>query len=71
MVYLDKGSFAGSELVIVRPTSNFRVEDSDEVSRGRLSIVLDDFSDFGKEGFDVFPGGFHDDFSMVLADSLS
>src|SRR5258708_23053808 len=72
VVYLDKGLFAGDVRVIVGPAPDLGVEDGYGVSRRDLSIGLDDFSNVGQEGFDVFGRGFDQDFAVVvLADVLS
>src|SRR5690349_17105326 len=71
MIHFDKGALARGVLMIVGPAPDFGIEDSYQVSGGRLRIASNDFSDFGQEGFDILPRGFGNDLPMILADSLS
>ncbi len=55
MINFDKGALARSILMIVRPASNFGIEDGYQMTSGGLRIASDDLSDFRQKGFDILP----------------
>ena len=58
-------------LMIVRPTPDFGIEDGYQVSSRCLSVVFDNFPDVSEKGLDVFPRGFTEHSTVVLADILT
>ena len=57
--------------MIVRPTTNDRVEERDEFTGCHLLVVFDDFPDFGQKPFDVFLGRLDEEFAIVLTNVLT
>jgi len=71
MVYLREGFLADHMSVIVRPSPNFRVSLSDQISGCGLLLVFHDFSDAFKKGMDVLSRGGDEQLPFVLAEMLS
>lgn len=71
MVHFRKGAFAGDMSMIVRPTSDYRIELHDQVPSRGLCVRLDQLVDLVQERGDVFAGWLDEDLALVFTDMLA
>lgn len=71
MVDFAEGLFTDHVPVIIRPTLDDGVELGNQLTGGGPLMGLDNLSNFGQQGFDLFLGRFNQECPLVFADVLS